>query len=214
MIMPINDTENIYSTPYTEGTGNPIPATKVSYDGTGTSIEATNVQAAITEIDTDLQSTKDDVNDIKGELRDMSLDGYTITDFLSVQYTPDNDTYGTALDGIASIMNDVIAALEDDEMIVANNIVITNVATLICRNQPHYNTDTNFNAVAFSLAAGETSLVLYSAVIYGGSGSSYLDKSVLNSSGSSFENISSSSVTATNVVRLSYYKYKKIKSEG
>lgn len=63
--MPINETENIYSTPFTEGQGNPIPATRVSYDGTGTSIEATTVQAAITEVDTDLQSTKDDVDSIK-----------------------------------------------------------------------------------------------------------------------------------------------------
>ena len=160
-----------------------------------------------------MQSTKDDVNDIKGELRGLSLDGYAITDFLSAEYTPNNDTYGTALDGIASVMNGIVAALEDDEMIGANNIVINSVATLICRNQPHYNTDANFNAVAFSLAAGETSLVLYSAVVYGGSGNSYLDKVVLNSSGSAFENITGNSVTATNVIRLSYYKYKKIKPE-
>lgn len=63
--MPNNDTENIYSAPYENGEGNPIPASKISYDGTGTSIEATTVQNAITEVDTDLQSTKDDVDSIK-----------------------------------------------------------------------------------------------------------------------------------------------------
>ena len=74
--MPNNDTENIYSTPFTEGAGNPIPATRISYDGTGTTIEATTVQAAITEVDTDLQSTKDDVDTLKTELRN----GWIVSD--------------------------------------------------------------------------------------------------------------------------------------
>lgn len=212
--MPSNDTQNVYSTPFNEGEAQPIPASRISYDGTGTSIEATNVQAAITEVDTDLQSTKDDVNDIKGELRDMSLNGYAITDFLSVEYTPvENDTYGTSLDALADLMNDVISALEDDEMIVANNIVITSVATLICRNTPHYNTDSNFNAVAFSLNASTTALSIFAAVIYGGSGNSYIDK-LDTATNLAFQNITSNSLTATNKLRLSYYKYKKIKTEG
>lgn len=62
--MPSNNTENIYSSEY-GGSGEPIPATKISYDKTGTSIVATTVQGAITEVDTDLQSTKGDVSDIK-----------------------------------------------------------------------------------------------------------------------------------------------------
>lgn len=204
--MPNNDTENIYSTPYEEGTGNPIPATKISYDGTGTSIAATNVQAALTEVDTDLQG-------VKTELNSLSLEGYIITDFASVEYTPvENDTFGTALDALADLMNDVISALEDDEMLVANNIVLTSIATLICRNQPHYNTDSNFNAVAFSLNASTTALSIFAAVIYGGSGNSYIDK-LDTATSLAFQNITSTTLTATNKLRLSYYKYKKIKSE-
>ena len=204
--MPSNDTENIYATQY-GGEGEPIPATKISYDNTTSGLTADDIQEAVDEVAGSLNQLAENVDE-------LYLNGYTVEEFASAEYTPvENDTYGKALDGIASVMNDVIAALEDDEMIVANNIVITNVATLVCRNQPHYNTDSNFNAVAFSLSAGDTSMVLYSAVLYGGAGNSFIDKVVLNSSGSAFENISNSSVTATNVIRLSYYKYKKIKSE-
>ena len=48
--MPNNDTENIYSTPFTEGTGNPIPATRVSYDNTSSGLTAEDAQSAIDEL--------------------------------------------------------------------------------------------------------------------------------------------------------------------
>lgn len=112
--MPSNNTENILSTPLVEGTGNPIPATRISYDGTGTPIEATNVQAAITELDTDLQSTKDDVSDIKTELRDKYL-------FVSrgrVTATGDGTkTFGVILSELVTEFAELLASLADDEYI-------------------------------------------------------------------------------------------------
>lgn len=48
--MPSNNTENILSTPFTEGTANPIPASRISYDGTTSGLSATNAQAAIDEV--------------------------------------------------------------------------------------------------------------------------------------------------------------------
>ena len=48
--MPNNDTENIYSTPYEGGEGNPIPATKISYDNTDSGLTATTAQGAIDEL--------------------------------------------------------------------------------------------------------------------------------------------------------------------
>lgn len=65
--MPTNETSNIYSSEYADPT--PIAANTVTYDGTGTSIEATNVQNAITELDTDLQSTKDSFSDVVDMVR-------------------------------------------------------------------------------------------------------------------------------------------------
>lgn len=48
--MPSNNTENILSTPFTEGTGNPIPATRISYDNTNSGLTADDVQGAIDEV--------------------------------------------------------------------------------------------------------------------------------------------------------------------
>lgn len=53
--MPSNDTENIYSTQY-GGEGEPIPATKISYDNTDSGLSATKVQAAIDELAGDIAS--------------------------------------------------------------------------------------------------------------------------------------------------------------
>lgn len=52
--MPNNDTENIYSTPYEEGTGNPIPAEKISYDNAESGLTAETAQAAIDELAGDM----------------------------------------------------------------------------------------------------------------------------------------------------------------
>lgn len=52
--MPSNNTENILSTPYAEGTGSPIPASRISYDDTTSGLSATDVQAAIDEIVSDI----------------------------------------------------------------------------------------------------------------------------------------------------------------
>lgn len=205
--MPTNDTQHILSTPLNEGEAQPIPATKISYNNTTSGLTADDAQEAIDEVAGDL-------NELGEAIDELYLNGYTIEEFAIAEYTPvENDTYGTALDGIASVMNDIVAALDDEELLVANNLVITSVATLMCRNQPHYNTDANFNAVAFSLNAADTSLVLYSAVIYGGTGNSFIDKVVINTSGTNFANTTDTSLTASNVLKLSYYKYKKIKSE-
>lgn len=117
--MPNNDTENIYSTPFEGGEGNPIPATKVSYDGTGTSIEATNVQAAITEVDTDLQSTKDDVDDIKDILRN----GYMLVETNKrISVTADGvKTLGALMTELGAACLTAIQALTDKQMLVPVN---------------------------------------------------------------------------------------------
>ena len=48
--MPSNDTQNIYSTPFTEGQGEPIPAARIGYDNTDSGLTATDVQTAIDEV--------------------------------------------------------------------------------------------------------------------------------------------------------------------
>lgn len=197
--MPSNNTENIYSTPFNEGEAHPIPATRIGYTNTDSGLTATNVQSAIDEI--------------AGDISDLSLNGYAIKEFSSVEITPDNDTYGTALDKIAVAINNVRSQLNDDEMLIPCNLVIAGVTTLMCRNQPFYNTDTSFNDVATNIGATSTSVVLYSAVLYSGTGNSYISRGIINASGASFTDLTSDSLTADRTLRMSYYIYKKIKAE-
>ena len=118
--MPSNDTQNIYSSEY-GGEGAPIPATKISYDGTGTSIEANTVQGAITEVDTDLQSTKDDVDDIKTAISGTKL--FVTNDAIGV--TADGvKSYGDLLTELHTAVSAVIAALEDDTFLVEKYLYI------------------------------------------------------------------------------------------
>lgn len=116
--MPSNDTENIYATQF-GGEGEPIPATKISYDGTGTSIEATNVQNAITEIDTDLQSTKEDVTDIKEVLRS----GYMLVETNKrISVTADGvKTLGALMTELGAACLTAIQALTDKEILAPTN---------------------------------------------------------------------------------------------
>ena len=51
--MPSNDTENIYATQY-GGEGEPIPATKISYDNTASGLTADDIQEAVDELAGDI----------------------------------------------------------------------------------------------------------------------------------------------------------------
>ena len=136
--MPSNDTENIYATQY-GGEGEPIPASKISYDGTGTSIEATTVQGAITELDMDLQSTKDDVSDLKTAISGTRL--YVTNDAIGV--TADGvKSYGDLLTELHTAVSALIAALEDDTFLVEKYLYIEGALGLnSIYSTGHKNTD-------------------------------------------------------------------------
>lgn len=68
--MPSNDTENIYATQY-GGEGEPIPATKISYDNTASGLTADDIQEAVDELagvidtaETAISGLEDDVETI------------------------------------------------------------------------------------------------------------------------------------------------------
>ena len=163
--MPSNDTENIYTTQY-GGEGEPIPATKISYDGTGTSIEATTVQAAITEVDTDLQSTKEDVSDLKDAVRN----GYIMIDpAMVVSVTADGvKSYSDMLTELNTAVNTAIAALEDDEIIFINRMAVDGVATLlpIAKSTGYTNADSNISPLCIRTEITDTTFISF-AVRFG-----------------------------------------------
>ena len=158
--MPSNDTEKIYTTQY-GGEGEPIPATKISYDGTGTSIEATTVQAAITEVDTDLQSTKEDVSDLKDAVRN----GYIMIDpAMVVSVTADGvKSYSDMLTELNTAVNTAIAALEDDEIIFINRMAVDGVATLlpIAKSTGYTNADSNISPLCIRTEITDTTFISF-----------------------------------------------------
>ena len=111
--MPSNDTENIYATEY-GGQGAPIPATKISYDGTGTSISATNVQGAITELDGDVQSAQSDINALKTKLTNNMV----FEKIQTVEVLGDGvKTFNALLVELSEAINTYFTTLADDETV-------------------------------------------------------------------------------------------------
>ena len=86
--MPSNDTENIYAREY-GGQGEPIPATKISYDNTDSGLSATKVQGAIDEL--------------AGDIAD--LDGGDIA--------YDNDTSGLTATDVQSAIDEIAGDIDD-----------------------------------------------------------------------------------------------------
>ena len=75
--MPSNDAENIYATQY-GGEGEPIPATKISYDNTDSGLTATKVQSAIDELAGDIAGLAGD--DIAYDNTDIGLQATNVQD--------------------------------------------------------------------------------------------------------------------------------------
>lgn len=77
--MASNDTSNIYSSEYRNGSVTPTAASAVTYDGTTSGLSATNVQAAIDEVVSDIPTIPAtyDADDI---VYDNTTSGLTATD--------------------------------------------------------------------------------------------------------------------------------------
>lgn len=136
--MPSNDTSHIYSSEYRNGSVTPTAASAVTYDGTESGLSATNVQAAIDEVvsdiptipatydaddivydnttsgltATDVQSAIDEIADVKG------LYGLKETD-LTVDATGDGvKTVQALLYEVAQQLQTIMGNLADDELLV------------------------------------------------------------------------------------------------
>ena len=67
--MPTNDTENIYATQY-GGEGEPIPATKISYDNTTSGLTADDIQEAVDEVALEAKGASQGVTSLETYLGD------------------------------------------------------------------------------------------------------------------------------------------------
>lgn len=203
--MPNNDTQNIYSTPFNEGEAQPIPASRISYDGTGTSIEATNVQAAITEADTDLQSAKNDISDIKDAIRNK----WVVKEWNYEEVAGDGTkTYKEILNEIATNMNAKLAALADDEKLVSLALTFGGTYTLPIPQSAIFTNADTFALQCGATVARSSSVISYYSYI--AATDSVFRNANTTSSSTTFTDQSNTALDNTHVIRYEYIIYKQV----
>ena len=151
--MPSNDTENIYATQY-GGEGEPIPATKISYDNTDSGLTADDVQEAIDEV-------VEKIND-----------GYILIDKnMTVEVTGDGTkTCSDLFTELTTAINSTLSSLENDEIIFIKGVNIEGLVSLtqISNSSGYTNTDTNVNPLCIRMDITNSALVVFSLKFGGG----------------------------------------------
>lgn len=140
--MPTNNTENVYTHEY-EDTGAPIPGTKIGYDNTESGLEATNMQAAIDELESKIKAsdeaseitydndesglTAENVQAAIDEINNKIPSNYELVGKYTVSGTSADGGINGACAAALTNLNTAVAALSDDEMI---EIVSVRVPTI------------------------------------------------------------------------------------
>lgn len=125
--MPSNDTQNIYSSEY-GGEGAPIPATKIGYDNTTSGLTADDVQGAIDEVVSDINTVAGDVETLETALNDTYV---LVNSDVNIEVTADGvKSYSDLMDDLNTAFLAYLAAMEDDELLFLTRAQVQNVATL------------------------------------------------------------------------------------
>ena len=151
--MPSNDTANIYSTQY-GGEGEPIPATKISYDNTNSGLTADDVQEAIDEL-------AGNVDDIETFLDDEYVSGA----FQSLSVTADGvKTYSDLIDEMYPLMQAVTNGLANNEVCVFETAYFGGVTTLNATRSSFYGKSTNINPYFERVAVSASGATITQAI--------------------------------------------------
>lgn len=188
--MPNNDTQNVYSTPFNEGEAQPIPATRIGYDNTDSGLTSDDVQGAIDEI---------------AGVKNM----WAVKEWGYEEVAGDGTkTYQTILNEIATNMNAKLAALANDEKLVAIALTFGGTYTLpISPSTIFTNTDT-FALQCDATVARSTSVVSYYS--YVGSTDSVFRNASTSSNSTTFTDQSNTALASDKAIRLEYAIYKQV----
>lgn len=147
--------ENRYLHDYEQGSYDPQPASNITYDNTDSGLTADNVQEAIDEVNTDLQSTKDDVGDIKTAIRDTYV---TSNNTGVITINADGvKTFEALLGDLKTAMLAAINAIDDDELLVPESLYISSFYSLRSDYTSGWANDTINFSPSFSRAGGSLS---------------------------------------------------------
>ena len=139
--MPSNDTENIYATQY-GGEGEPIPATKISYDNTTSGLTSDDVQEAIDEV---ALEAKDLTTALTGKIvkKQVALNK------LSVK-ADGVKTWGALLNELGAAFKTVLEGLADNEVIAPKVLFYQGIAWCGIIGTDYFTNATTTFGMAFS----------------------------------------------------------------
>lgn len=163
--MPSNDTQNIYSSEY-GGQGEPIPASKISYDNTDSGLSATKVQGAIDELASTVGGLDTAVDNLETALNQK----YVLADSdVNIEVTADGvKSYSDLLDDLYTAFLAYIAAMDDDELLFLTRMQVQNVATLspLGKVSGYKNTDASASP-SFTRVELDSTTVVITAIRFG-----------------------------------------------
>ena len=157
--MPSNNTENIYATQY-GGEGEPIPATKISYDNTTSELTADDVQEAIDEVALETKGNTEHITDLETALAENFIIKST-TETVSVTADGVKD-YDTLLGELHTALLAKVSALEDDEKLVVNTLSIGGIGIfkISGKSAGYINTDSSITLFADRTTVGATNVLI------------------------------------------------------
>ena len=182
-----------------------IDADEIVYDNTTSGLTATNAQSAIDEIASDVST----LNEFKTDMPS----GYVYIGRENFSDTIENGTYSTCLDTLAAHLLTVTQALEDDELIMVDEVVLVGNASMLVRANAFTNQDTVTNLVCSVVSSSSAMFIMWNGILYSGSGTSTLQhlQYTVSSGNWTFSDDSSASSGASRTVTCHYKKFKKVK---
>ena len=187
------------------GLAEPVKAEDVTYDNTDSGLTATDVQSAVDEVAGDVNT----LNEFKTDIPD----GYLFMSRESFSDTIENGTYSTCLDTLAAHLLTVAQALEDDELIMVDEVVLVGNASMLVRANSFTNQATATNIVCSVVSSSDAMFIMWNGILYSGTGTSTLQhlQYTVSSGNWSFANDGPASSGASKTVTCFYKKFKKVK---
>lgn len=228
--MSSNETQNIYSSEYRNGSVTPTAASAVTFDGTASGLSATNVQAAIDEVvgdipeipatyaasaitydnttsgltATDAQAAIDEVATVTEEVKG----NYVNSGYGTVVVNADGTkSFDTLLNELKTEITSLLASIENDEFVIPKSLYITSFYSLVADYTSGWaKGSTNFTP-SFSRAGGSAAKGIIARVIMGVSNEMYAW--TIETTGNTVKNWLTDVPTAVQTLTF-YYEKKKL----
>lgn len=229
--MPSNDTSNIYSSEYRNGSVTPTAASAVTYDGTESGLSATNVQAAIDEVVGDIpaipetyaadditydnttsgltaddaQAAIDEVAGVTNEVKDNYVISGNGTVVVNADGTKDFDAL---LNDLKTEITTLLTSIDNDEFIVPKNLYITSFYSMVADYTSGWaRGSTNFTP-SFSRAGGSAAKGVIARVVM--SASNEMWAWTIETTGNTVKNWLTDVPTSAQSLKFYYEKKKQV----